>query len=166
MRVVFYLVWAILLAVFQPTLGRWLAVGSIAPDFFLCFVIGIAVLRGAGEGATCGAIFGLIYDLLIGRRIGVNAMVYLYLGLAAGLLSPRFFGSGKSLLACLGTAVATVIAAAVYGLVLRATGADMKLSVAILRIGLPEAVYNAVVGFFMLYPMRKSMRWVKMKELS
>ena len=39
MRVVFYIIWLLILAVFQPTLARGIAVCSIAPNLFLCFVV-------------------------------------------------------------------------------------------------------------------------------
>ena len=164
MRIVFYLLWAVLLAVFQPTLARGMELWGIAPNLFLCFVVLIGFLRGAYEGAVCGAVFGLVFDLLVGRMIGINALIYLYLGLGAGFLSMHFFSGEKRLVACLGVMMGTLVASVVYALALKATGADVKMVTAMFRIGLPEAVYNSVIGFLLGFPVRWSMKWTRMKQ--
>lgn len=166
MRVLFYVLWAILLMVFQPTLARGIEIWGIAPNLFLCFVVMIGFFRGTVEGAVCGVIFGLVYDLLIGRMIGVNALIYLYLGLGAGVLGTQFFSGEKRLVTCLGTMVGTLLAGLVYELALKAVGADMGLFTAIFRISLPEAVYNGVAGFLLSFPVRWSMKLMRIKQRS
>lgn len=164
MRVVFYLLWAVLLAILQPSLARGMELWGIAPNLFLCFVVLIGFFRGTYEGAVCGAVFGLVFDLLVGRMIGVNALIYLYLGLIAGFLSMQFFSGEKKLAACLGIMMGTLVASVVYALALKATGADVTMVTAIFRIGLPEAVYNSAIGFLLGFPVRWSMKWTRMKQ--
>ena len=166
MRVLFYVLWAILLAILQPTMVRGIEVWGIAPNLFLCFVVIIGFFRGKAEAAVCGAVFGLIYDLLVGRMIGVNALIYLYLGLGAGILGTQFFSGEKRLVICLGSMVGTLLAGLVYELALKAVGADIGLLTAMFRISLPEAVYNGVVAFLLSYPVRWSMKLMRMKQLS
>ncbi len=165
MRIVFYILWALLLAVFQPTLARDIAVWGIAPNLFLCFVVAVGLFRGRMEGAVCGTVFGLIYDLLIGRIMGIHALIYLYLGLGAGILGAQFFSGGRKLVVCLATAVSTLLAALMYYLVQKAIGADVGFVIAIFRIGLLEALYNGLVGFLLAYPVCWSMKLMRMKIL-
>ena len=76
MRILFYTIWAILLAILQPTLIQWIAVFGIAPNAFLVFVILAGYLRGRMEGAVAGLVFGMVYDLLIGKLMRVNHRLF------------------------------------------------------------------------------------------
>ena len=60
MRIIFYVIWLLLLAVFQPTLARGIELWGIAPNLFLCFVVMAGFFRGKYEGAVCGMVFGLV----------------------------------------------------------------------------------------------------------
>ncbi len=166
MRVVFYLFWMLLLTIFQPTLARGIALWGIAPNLFLCFVVMIGFFRGTTEGAICGAIFGLAYDILVGRMIGVSGLIYLYLGVGAGILGTRFFSGEKQLANFLGTIAASLVAGLVYYLARKAVGAHMGFGTAMFRIGLIEAIYNGVVGFLLAKPVRLSMKLLGIKQIS
>lgn len=166
MRIVFYAVWLVILAVFQPTLARGIEIWGIAPNLFLCFVVMAGFLRGKFEGAICGMVFGLVYDLLIGRMIGVSSLIYLYLGLGAGILSEHFFSGGKRLAASATIAVGTLAAALVYYLARLMAAGDVGFVTALVRIALPEAVYNAGIGFLLAFPMQGLMKLMRIRRVS
>lgn len=161
MKILFYLLWLILLSILQPTFARGIAIWGIAPNLFLCFVVLIGCFRGASEGAVCGMVFGLVYDLLVGRMIGVSSLIYLYLGLGAGLLGAGFFSNGKQLAGCFGAVAGTIAAGLVYYMARTATGGDIGFVTAMFRISLIEALYNGVVGFLLVYPLRLSMKMIR-----
>ncbi len=161
MKYLFYGIWLIVLSVLQPTLMRDISVFGVAPNLFLCFVIVIGFLRGRNEGAVIGGIFGLMYDLLIGRLIGVNCLIYLYLGLGAGVLSQSFFSGGKKLFAVLSAAVATLIAALVYYVALRFSLGEVSFGTVFFRIGILEAIYNAVMAFLIMYPIKGMLKLMR-----
>lgn len=164
MRILFYLVWLILLSILQPTLVRGIEIWGIAPNLFLCFVVLIGCFRGTAEGAVCGIVFGLVYDFLVGRMIGVNSLIYLYLGLGAGLLEAKFFSNGKQLVGCLGAVAGTLVAGLLYYLSRKAVGGDIGFATAMFRITLIEAVYNGVIAFLLVYPLRLTMKMIRRKE--
>lgn len=166
MQIVFYLIWLFLLTVLQPTLARGLELWGIAPNLFLCFVVMMGFFRGKMEGGVCGIVFGMMYDFLIGRMIGVNSLLYLYLGFGAGMLSERFFSARKRMAAMIATIVATVLAAIVYYCSRLIVHGDIGFVVAIFRIALPEAIYNAVACFLLSFPMAWSMKLMRMKRIS
>ena len=161
MKILFYLLWMILLSILQPTFASGIAVWGIAPNLFLCFVVLVGCFRGAFEGAVCGMVFGLVYDLLVGRMVGVSSLIYLYLGLGAGLLGTSFFSNGKQLAGCVGAMAGTLVAGLVYYVARTATGSDIGFVTAMFRISLIEAVYNGVLGFLMVYPLRLSMKMIR-----
>ena len=166
MQIVFYGIWLILLAVFQPTLVRELAIWGIAPNLFLCFIVMTGFFRGKTEGAVCGMIFGLVYDLMIGRIIGVSSLSYLYIGFAAGFLSERFFSGGKRLAGTVTVAAGTLAAALIYYLARLMVRGDIGFVTAIFRTAFPEAIYNAVVGFLLAFPMLWLMKLLRLKRIS
>lgn len=166
MRIIFYVIWLLLLAVFQPTLARGIELWGIAPNLFLCFVVMAGFFRGKFEGAVCGMVFGLVYDLLIGRMIGVSSLIYLYLGFGAGALSEHFFSGGKRLAGTVTIAAGTVAAALVYYLARLMVRGDIGFMTAMLRIALPEAVYNAGIGFLLAFPILGMMKLMRIPRVS
>ena len=166
MRVLFYLIWLILLTVLQPTLARDIEIFRIAPNLFLCFVIMTSFFRGKTEGAICGLIFGLVYDLLIGRMIGVNCISYLYVGFGAGWLSEQFFSGGKRIGGVIGIFCGTLLAAIIYYFTRLSMYHDIRFVTAFFRIGILEAIYNSVIGFLLSFPILWLMKPFRMEKIS
>lgn len=165
MRIVFYLLWMLLLGILQPTLGRGIDLWGVAPNFFLCFVVIMSFCRGKMEGAIVGAVAGLVYDLLIGRLIGVHGLLYFYVGFGAGYLSEEFFSGAKSLAIAIVIAVATIVVAFLYYLVRTMAFGDADFTIAIFRTALPEVMINCIVGLLMAPLLRGSMKLCRMKEV-
>ena len=166
MRIVFYLIWLLLLAVLQPTLARGVEIWGIAPNLFLCFVVLIGFFRGKMEGAACGIAFGLLYDILIGRMIGVSSLAYLYIGFGAGILSERFFSDMKRIAASIAMVIATLLVAVVYYFARLMIHGDIGFLVAFFRISFPEAIYNAVACFLVSFPVVGTMKLMRMDRIS
>ncbi len=166
MRILFYAIWLILLMIFQPTLARGIDVWGIAPNLFLCFVVMMGFLRGKQEGAICGIVFGLFYDMLIGRLVGVNSLCYLYLGFGAGALSESFFSGGKRIAGVVYIAIGTIAAAIIYYLAQLMTGGNIGFATAIFRTALPEAMYNALIGIILPLPMVWLMKLLRIDRIS
>ncbi len=165
MQIIFYIVWLFLLTILQPTLGRSIEIWGIAPNLFLCFVVLAGFLRGKMEGAICGCVFGLMYDILIGRMIGVNSLIYLYIGFGAGILSEHFFGGGKRVTAAIATVAATIVSAMIYYLARVAIYGDIAFMVAFFRIAFPEAIYNLAICFLLSYPVTGMMKLMRIKKI-
>ncbi len=166
MRIVFYLIWVLLLTVLQPTLARGMELWGIAPNLFLCFVVLMGFFRGKMEGAVCGIVFGLMYDILIGRMIGVNSLTYLYIGFGSGVLSERFFSDMKRIAAAITMVIATLLAALVYYFARLMVHGDIGFLVAFFRISFPEAIYNAVACFLVSFPVVGTMKLKRMDRIS
>ncbi|MDP2892370.1 MAG: rod shape-determining protein MreD [Bacillota bacterium] len=63
---------------------------GIAPDTLLILCVSIGVLGGGLMGMWTGLAGGLLIDMLFGTALGYNALVYMLVGYAAGLLRERF----------------------------------------------------------------------------
>lgn len=155
-KILFYVLWLFLIAVLQPTLIRSIGIFGISPNLFLVFIVAASMIKGKKTGAICGFVYGLVFDLLIGRMIGVNALLYMYAGLFAGLLCERFIrGTGCAVAAVLVFAI-SLICGIIYYVVYNMVWGDMGFWLAIIRVVLPECVYSAILSFVIYRPTEKS----------
>lgn len=64
---------------------------GISPNLFLIVTCGLSFLFGSNVGAISGLMFGLLQDMNAGRAIGLNAFIYMYIGMTMGQFNKRFF---------------------------------------------------------------------------
>lgn len=164
MKILFYVIWAVLLAVLQPTLFQWIAIFGIAPNTFLIFVILAGYLCGSREGAAAGLVFGLLYDLLIGKLMGVNALFFLYIGFGAGILGEKYFGDSKVWIIAGTAAVATILTGVLYWLIVSMVYTSVPFSTGFVKTILPETVYNGIVCVPLYFCVRATRRLVKRRS--
>lgn len=68
----------------QCTLCRKIAVGSIAPNLLIIFVISIGLMRGRKTALLTGFFTGLLADLIYGQYLGIYAFLYMLVGYLSG----------------------------------------------------------------------------------
>jgi len=68
-----------------------LNIAGIRPDFMLAVVVSYGVLLGSMQGALIGGIGGLVMDIIVGRYLGLNALLYLLAGVGGGLFYQKFY---------------------------------------------------------------------------
>lgn len=74
----------------QCTLGRYIEIGGIAPNFLIIIPVLFGFLNGKNEGIYVGLVSGLLYDLLFYSVIGVSALVFMYIGYFAGCYYQKY----------------------------------------------------------------------------
>lgn len=163
MRILFYTIWAILLAILQPTLIQWIAVFGIAPNAFLVFVILAGYLRGRTEGAVAGLIFGMVYDLLIGKLMGVNALLFMYVGFGAGILSEKFFGDSNVWMIAVTVMVAALATGVLYWMIAGMVYGPISFYTGFVKTIIPESIYNAVICVPLFFLVRATALLLKKK---
>ncbi len=161
-NVIFYLVWLIVLVIFQPTLIQGISILGVSPDMFLIFVVCTGLLRGRGEGAVIGFIFGLIFDLLVGEFIGISAILYMYIGLSAGIIMERFV-SDRVFVGALVIASGAFIYGVIYYIAYYIGFKDLGFGTALLRTILPKTLYTGIAGLLLFAPVRKSFKLIEDK---
>ena len=66
---------------------------GIVPNIMLIFVVSFALMRGQTEGMLIGFCSGMLLDIMAGNAIGFNALLYLFMGYANGLLARIFYAN-------------------------------------------------------------------------
>lgn len=163
--ILFYLVWLLIIAVFQPTVVSWIRIFGVSPDLFLIFVICAAMLRGMWDGAICGFVFGLTLDMIIGRMIGMNAILYMYVGLATGMLNERYISSDSATTDAVFVFANALLCGILYFAAYKMVWGNLRFVTAFIKTILPKAVYSAAAAFVLFIPMRKSFGLIKVKRL-
>lgn len=153
---VFYAVWLLILVIFQPTLVQSIGILGISPNIPLIFIVMTALLRGKKEGAICGAIFGFVFDVMIGRLIGVSSLLFMYIGALAGLVSENILSDTGVIATAILIFVSNLIYASLYYIAYSMLWGDMGIITAVTRVILPESLYTAVFTMLFFFPIRKS----------
>ena len=163
MRYLYYAAVLFLLSVLQPTLVEAIAIFEVNPNLFLVFVLLVGFFRGKWEGAVCGLLFGLVFDLLVGRLIGLDAILYMYMGFCTGMLSENYFQASNLFITLLAAAAATLVCGLVYYLAYWMLWDGVSLWTALYRTILPECVYNTAFAAVLFFAVRKTMRLLRME---
>lgn len=164
-NVLFYAVWLVVLIILQPTAVQWISVFGISPDMFLIFVICAASLRGRQSGAICGFVFGLAFDMLIGRMIGLNAILYMYTGFAAGVLKESVIQSESRFSSMIFVLAAAFVCRTVYLFAYSAAYGSPGLLNGMCRTVIPGAVYTAAAAFILGGAVKRSFGLISERSL-
>ncbi|MDD3766099.1 MAG: rod shape-determining protein MreD [Eubacteriales bacterium] len=91
MRGAIYTVLAIILCALQTTIFEHLSFFGTVPNLLIGLVVCVALTRSALEGGAIGLLCGIFIDVLGRGTFGVNALLFLYIGVALGLVSNKFY---------------------------------------------------------------------------
>ena len=140
MRAVYYTIAIIILGVLQTTVCA--NIGT-KPLLLLAFAVCIGVTRGTVEGGAVGFASGLLFDLLGTGAKGLNALLFMYIGILAGYYCNNFF-KDRATVALLFVAVAGVVYAFMYYLVSFYIWGEIQVLGVFRRIILPEVIYTVI----------------------
>ncbi len=134
----------LLLLAFQTTLSRTLQIGAAAPDFYLLFVVYLVGILSPSRALVTAWGLGLLRDCLTPAPLGADAGVML---LVAGLLvaAHRRFVLDTDLALAFFTFVAGLTHGALWAAAMHFSGQGATFGSLFLRIGLPVAVYTALL---------------------
>ncbi|HIU75213.1 MAG TPA: rod shape-determining protein MreD [Candidatus Pelethocola excrementipullorum] len=77
--------------IMQTTIFQTLAVASVAPNLLLILTVTFGFMRGKRDGIWIGFFCGLCIDLLYSGTVGLNALIYMYIGYLNGFLYKVFY---------------------------------------------------------------------------
>ncbi len=129
--------------ILQSTLFQYFKIYGVIPNTALILVISLAVYNGKNKGAVIGFFVGILQDIIFGRMIGLNALVYMITGYGVGLLNKNVFKDNLLIPFSL-TAVATVFYESVNMLLLFFMGYKFELISFFKKMLMVEVLYNAI----------------------
>jgi len=129
----------------QTTLGVYIDIYGIAPNIVFVFAICYAMYNYPVRSAVLCVISGLLIDLYGCKTIGINALLYMYIGLGVSIFGGTLMKKNIWAVA-FGTIIVSVLYQVAYLLFEYVLKADVSFWYGFLRIILPAAVYDGVVA--------------------
>ncbi len=81
----------ILTAFLQNGLMQFFQIASIRPNLLLLLTVSFALMEGRREGLLIGFFSGLVLDLCFGNTLGLEALIYMWIGFGAGCCYRIFY---------------------------------------------------------------------------
>ena len=134
----------------QTTVFKGLAFGGIVPNLLIVLTASFGFMRGESTGLLIGFFSGLLADIFFGNVLGLNAMIYMYIGYTNGKFNRLFFPDDIKLPMLLISVSDIVYNVAVYVLKFMFRG-QFHFGYYLLHVIIPELVYTVLIMIF-LYP--------------
>ncbi|MDR3071706.1 MAG: rod shape-determining protein MreD [Endomicrobium sp.] len=93
-KIISYIILYIVFCLLQFSLGKYLNIFEIYPNFILIFVVYLGLLKGAGSAQLIGFLLGLTWDIFSTGIFGMKAVIFTVIGYFVGRAS-RNFDNGK-----------------------------------------------------------------------
>ena len=91
MRILVVGILIIINIILESTIFQYLRIFGVKPDFIIIIMVSYAIMRGSSYGAFIGLGSGLLFDMLYGRAIGINALSYMITGYIIGQAHENVF---------------------------------------------------------------------------
>jgi rod shape-determining protein MreD len=139
-----------LLMTFGGSLAQWsvvpaLSVGGVTPDLPLIVTVFLALRRGPEVGCLAGFVAGFLQDMAGGGLIGVQALTKALAGFGMGLLVGRLWVASP-LVQVPGLVLLTVVEGLMRYSLLEFFHFPVSLGELMVRVILPQALYNGALG--------------------
>ena len=149
MRIAVICTLAVVNVILESTLFQYTRIFGIKPDFTLMIIVAYGIMRGSTYGAFTGLGMGMLIDMMYGRTIGINALSYMVTGYIIGQVHENVF-KDSFIPAFIFNLIAVIIFQ--HSFILLAyfsnnfPSTDISYVYMLLKVILPQSLYNAVVG--------------------
>lgn len=154
MKYIFHTIWLILFSVIQPTLLEYTEIWGIKPNLFLIYVILISFYSSRKECMTVGFIFGCIIDLLVGRIIGLSAVLMMLLAYFIAVFCEKIIIKNTLLISLTTVAVSVFVYELMYYIVAFLGALDF--STLFINVLLPECLCSIIASIPFYFIIKKA----------
>lgn len=135
----------------QSNFFSWYNLSGIKPNLYIIFTLFIGLFLGRIYGFGLGTAFGILLDLFIGKRIGLNAVMLGILGLIGGILDKSFSKDNRL------TFMIMIAGITILGEIINYTLQIIFLEaeptfLQFMKITMIEAIFNSII-IIILYPL-------------
>lgn len=153
----------ILNLILQSTVFQWFKIYGVLPNTSLILVISFAIYSGKNKGAMIGFFVGILHDIVFGRTIGLNALVFMITGYLVGLMDQKIFKDNLIIPFTL-TALATIFYETINLLLIFLLGYRIELFNVIKKMLIAEVIYNSILSLIIYFYVSKLFKSSLMKK--
>lgn len=121
-----------------------IAVASIKPNIFIILTVSFALMRGKREGMFVGFCCGFLSDLFFGYALGLNALIYMYIGYLVGFCYRIFYDDDIKMPVLLTAGSDLAYSVVIYGVQFLMRG-RIDFFFYLKRIMIPEMIYTTIL---------------------
>lgn len=133
--------------ILQSTLFQYFQVFGVLPNTALILVISFSVYSGKNKGALIGFIIGLLQDIVFGKMIGLNAMIYMLVGFTVGYVNRKLY-KDNPIVPVLLTASSTVAYETIHMIFIYLMRYRIELLTVFKNMLIIEVIYNSILSVF------------------
>lgn len=150
-RILITIVLIILSFVLQTTVFKGISFGGIVPNLLMILTAAFGFMRGEKTGLWIGFFCGLLGDIFFSSILGLNALLFMYIGYLNGKFHKIFFPDDIKLPLAL-ILVSDFVYGVLYYLTLFLLRGRFQFTYYLIHIILPETVYTILVTL-LFYPL-------------
>ena len=135
----------------QTTVFQWIDFGGIVPNLMIILTASFGFMRGERTGLLFGFFCGLLVDIFFANVLGLNAMIYMYVGYTNGKFNRVFYPEDIKLPLFL-ILLSDFSYGFIYYFVLFLMRGRFQIGYYFIHIILPEMVYTILITL-LLYPL-------------
>ncbi len=137
----------------QSTLFQYIAFAGIVPNLMIIITSIFGFMEGRKYGMVVGFTCGLLTDIFYGSILGMNALIFLYIGYVNGVANRGFYPDDIKypIIFIAASDAASLILSYLTDFLLRAR---FNLGYYFLYLMLPELIYTIVISFIIYIPLR------------
>lgn len=142
---------AIFIYILQANFFSWFHIAGVMPNVFVILVLFIGLFGNRAMGTIYGLVIGLLLDLVIGTRVGINSVGLGLIGFLAAIFDKNFSKDSRMTIMVM-VVVATVIFEVLSYLlnyIFLSTNLEIINFIKILAI---EVIYNLIITII-IYPL-------------
>ncbi|SER53384.1 rod shape-determining protein MreD [Lachnobacterium bovis] len=149
--------------VLQTTICKSIAFADIAPNLLLIVIATFGFMRGRREGMFIGALSGLLVDIFFGPYLGLNTLLYMYIGYINGLFKKYFYPDDINLPLILIAGSDWLLNTTLYLFVFIGRR-RFDYFYYLKTIIVPEMVYSTIVTVFVFFLLVRLNEWIEKEE--
>lgn len=134
----------------QSNFFTWFNIAGIMPNLFVILIMIISLFIKKKTGFVFGILFGLLLDLFVGAKIGINAISLAITGLVAEILDKNFAKDSRINIMFLTLILTFLAEGIVYVLNVLFCGAELQI-LKFMKIISIELIYNVIL-IAIIYP--------------
>jgi rod shape-determining protein MreD len=142
MKYIFHTIFIFVFSIIQATLFNYLSILGVKPNLFLIYVVLISCIASQKEGAILGFVSGLVLDILVGKIIGLNAILMMLVSVLISNFCINFIRNLNIVVVLTIVVVITLIYELFYYII--AFLGDLHLGTIFIKILLPECLYSVI----------------------
>lgn len=131
--------------ILQSTVIHHFSILGVLPNTALIIVVCIALLKGKRAGSIVGLVAGLLQDIIFSPTIGVNALVYFFIGYIVGMNEQKI-SKDNLFIPFIFTALMTLVYHVCYFVLIYFLTIKVSLSSFFKSVVFIELIYNSLLA--------------------